>query len=87
MTAVADDSATELTSDETVRSGLQLGNRVRGIVLSLLLLGLVGASANIGQLGRLGRITFWIVVVVATSAAVFVSLNLLVSLARRSWTA
>lgn len=87
MTAVADDSATELASDETVRSGLQLGNRVRGIVLSLLLLGLVGASANIGQLGRLGRITFWIVVVVATSAAVFVSLNLMVSLARRNWTA
>ena len=87
MTAVADDSATELTSDETTRSGLQLGNRVRGIVLSLLLLGLVGASANIGQLGRLGRITFWIVVVVATSAAVFVSLNLMVSLARRNWTA
>ncbi len=87
MTAVADDSATELTSDETVRSGLQLGNRLRGIVLSLLLLGLVGASANIGQLGRLGRITFWIVVVVATSAVVFVSLNLMVSLARRSWTA
>lgn len=85
MTAVAEDSAAESASDDGERSGLQLGNRIRGIVLSLLLLGLVLASANIGQLGRLGRISGIIAVVVAASAAAFVALNLLVSQARRNW--
>lgn len=85
MTAVADGSATQPDSTDDAGTGLHLGNRVRGIVLSLLVLGLVVASANIGQLGRLGRISLIIVIVVSVSAAAFVALNLLVSQARRNW--
>lgn len=84
MTAVADDTATE-TPDDADGGGFRFGNRIRGMVLSLLLLGLILASANIGQLGRLGRISGIIGIVVTVSAAVFVGLNLLVSQARRDW--
>lgn len=84
MTAVAEESATEEQGDKGGRR-FSLDSSVRGIVLSALLILLVYASAQIGQLGRLGGITWRIILVVGCSAAVFVAANLLVSQARRNW--
>ena len=84
MTAVAEDSATE--EDQATKSRrFSVDSSVRSVVLSSLLLLLVYASAQIGQLGRLGGITWRIIIVVGASAALFVGANLLVSQARRNW--
>ncbi|MEM8705838.1 MAG: sugar ABC transporter permease [Actinomycetota bacterium] len=84
MTAVAEESATDENGDTGGRR-FSLDGSVRGIVLASLLVLLVYASAQIGQLGRLYSISWKIVAVVGASAAVFVGANFLVSQARRNW--
>ena len=84
MTAVAEESVTDENGDDG-GGRFSLDGSVRGIVLTTLLLVLVYASAQIGQLGRLGGITWRILLVVGCSAAVFVGANLLVSQGRRNW--
>ncbi|MEO0492309.1 MAG: sugar ABC transporter permease [Actinomycetota bacterium] len=84
MTAVAEESATDENDDGGGRR-FSLDGGVRGLVLTSLLLLLIYASAQIGQLGRLYSISWKIVAVVGVSAAVFVGANFLVSQARRDW--
>ncbi|MEM9202330.1 MAG: sugar ABC transporter permease [Actinomycetota bacterium] len=83
MTAVAEESATEEDDNGGRRFSLDAG--IRGTVLTSLLLLLIFASYQIGQLGRLYSITWKIVAVVTISAAVFAGANVLVSQARRNW--
>ncbi len=84
MTAVAEESAVE-ENDEHDDRRFSFDTSVRGVVLTTLLLILIYASAQVDQLGRLGRITLVIAIVVACSGATFVGLNLMISQARRNW--
>ena len=84
MTAVAEESATDEHSDGT-RRRFALNGGVRGFVLTSLLLLLIYASAQSDQLGRLYSVSWKIVLVVGTSAAVFIGANLLISQGRQNW--
>ena len=84
MTAVAEESATDEHSDGT-RRRFALNGGARGFVLTSLLLLLIYASAQSDQLGRLYSVSWKIVLVVGTSAAVFIGANLLISQGRRNW--
>ena len=84
MTAVAEESATDDHSDGTGRR-FSLNGGVRGVVLTSLLLLLIYASAQSDQLGRLYSVSWKIVLVVGTSAAVFIGANLLISQGRQNW--